>query len=79
MSFKITWNVDQILSGLRQCAAQVANPRNDGYSAWHCKQDLLQVKYSLDKMLRDLPKFASEDDWIKQQEQREVWQHLTKK
>jgi len=79
MGFKISWDVDQILTALRQCAGRAANPRNDGFSAWHCKQDLLQVKHALDRMLRDLPKFAPEDAWIREQEKRQVWQHLISK
>lgn len=79
MGFKVTWDVPKILADLRGCAAQVASPYNDGFSAWHCKQDLLQVKYELDRMLRDLPKFADEDEWIRQQEKRDVWRHLTNK
>lgn len=79
--FKISWDVDQILTALRQCAGQAANARNDGlhHYAWHCKQDLLQVKYELDRMLRNLPKFVPEDAWIREQEKRQVWQHLISK
>lgn len=76
MAFKITWDVSQILTDLRRCAGQVSSPYNDGFSAWHCKQDLLQVKYALDQMLKDLPHFADEDEWIEQQQKQQVWQIL---
>lgn len=79
MGFKISWDVPLILANLRRCAAEAASPYNDGFSAWHCKQDLLQVKYELDRMLRDLPHFADEDEWIRQQEKRDVWRCLTTK
>jgi len=79
MAFKITWDVSQILTDLRRCAAQVSSPYNDGFSAWHCKQDLLQVKYALDQMLKDLPHFADEDEWIEQQQKQQVWKILNQK
>lgn len=79
MGFKITWDVPRILAELRQCAAQVSSPYNDGFSAWHCKQDLLQVKYALDQMLQDLPHFEDEDEWIEQQQKQQVWQILNHK
>lgn len=79
MSFKITWDVARIIADLRACRAQVASPYNDGFSAWGCKQDLLQVKYELDRMLQDLPTFAGEEEYCLEQEKRNVWQALNKK
>ncbi len=79
MGFRITWDVPKTLADLRACAAQVANPYNDGFSQWHCKQDLLQVKYTLDAMLKDLPKFEGEDHYISELEKQQVWLALSKK
>ena len=79
MSFRITWNVAQIVRDLRAAAAQARSPYNDGFSAWHCKQDLLQVKYELDRMLRDLPHFAGEDEYCREQEKQDVWRTLNQK
>lgn len=76
MSFRITWDANQIVGDLRRCAAQVASPYNDGFSAWGCKQDLLQVKYELDAMLKDLPTFADEADYIRELEKKTVWKTL---
>lgn len=78
MSFRITWDSDQIIGDLRRCATQVASPYNDGFSAWGCKQDLLQVKYELDAMLQDLPAFADEADYIRELEKKTVWKTLTR-
>jgi hypothetical protein len=78
MSFRITWDSDQIIGDLHRCATQVASPYNDGFSAWGCKQDLLQVKYELDAMLQDLPAFADEADYIRELEKKTVWKTLTR-
>lgn len=77
MGFKISWDADKIVNELRRCYAQAASPYNDGFSAWHCKRDLLQVKYELDAMLKDLPKFGeAEADWMEQQQKRQMWKEL---
>lgn len=79
MGFKITWDVAKIVSELRACSVAVRSPYNDGFTAWHCKQDLLQVKYTLDAMLQELPKFADEDHYIRELEKQQVWRALNKK
>ena len=79
MTFRITWDAAQIIADLRAAARQAGNPYNDGFTAWGCKQDLLQVKYELDRMLRDLPHFAGEDEYCKQQEKQDVWRALNQR
>ena len=69
----------QIVRDLRAAAAQAGNARNDGFAAWGCKQDLLQVKYMLDDMLKDLPKFSGEEEYITELEKKQVWNAINKK
>lgn len=79
MGFKITWDSAQILRDLRQCAAQAASPYNDGFTAWGCKQDLLQVKYELEQMLQVLPTFAGEEEYVRELEKKTVWKTLNRR
>lgn len=77
MGLKISWDVARILSELRSCSAQAASSYNDGFTAWGCKQDLLQIKHELDNMLRGLPSFGSnEEDFVRELEKRQVWREL---
>lgn len=79
MGFKISWDVARILSELRSCTVQAGSSYNDGFTAWGCKQDLLQIKYELDNMLRGLPSFGSdEEDFVRQLEKRQVWRELNR-
>lgn len=78
MGFKISWDVPKIISDLRSCAAQVSSPYNDGFTGWSCKQDLLQVKYMLDDMIKDLPRFEGEEEYIRELEKQQVWKTLKK-
>lgn len=62
MGFRITWDAAKIISDLHACTAQAASPYNDGYSAWHCKKDLLTIKYALEEMLVRCPTFSHEEE-----------------
>ena len=77
MTYRMTWDVPQILNQLRACAGQVASPYNDGWNSWHCKQDLLQIKYELEQILENLPKFSGEEEFCREQEKRVVWRRLS--
>lgn len=61
MSFKVGWNIDQISRDLYKAYSEAANPRNDGYTAWYCKKDLLRIKYELDHMIERLPNFGDDE------------------
>lgn len=76
MSFKITWDVNQIMSALRACGAQAGSSYNDGFTAWGCKQDLIQVKYYLDDLLSNLPKFHGEEEYVRDLEKQQTWRKL---
>lgn len=79
MGMMIRWDVGQIIRDLRTCAAEVSADRNDGFTQWHCKQDLLQVKYTLDNLLKTLPTFVDEEQYIRDLEKQQVWRAISKK
>jgi hypothetical protein len=73
MAFVKRWNVEDIQRQLSACSAQAGSVYNDGFTGWACKQDLLQVKYELDQMLRTLPTFAGEEEYVRELEKKTVW------
>lgn len=79
MGMKIRWDTAKILGDLRACAAEVASPYNDGFTQWHCKQDLIQVKYVLDNLLKTLPTFVDEEHYVRELDKQQVWQAISKK
>lgn len=83
MSFKITWDSVGIISQLRQCYAQLTSTYNDGFSQWGCKQELYRVKFELDRMLDNSPKFHGEQEWLEEQtverEKQQIWKALNDK
>ena len=62
MSFIKKWSVDDICRQLRAAAHESSDPRNDGWSASGCKQDLFHVKCFLDDLYAGLPNFVGEKE-----------------
>jgi hypothetical protein len=79
MGFVKNWNTDQILIQLHQCAAEMNDWRNEGYSQWSCKQDLYRVKFELDRLLKTSPHFSMEPEWLEEQQKQQVWDMLNDK
>ena len=79
MCFQKRWDVGDIQRQISACSANMNNRYNDGFVQWHCKQDLLIVKYQLDEILRTASKFADEDQFIKQLDKQLVWKRLNEK
>jgi hypothetical protein len=71
------WDVDNILRQLNLCSAQVNSSYNDGFTAWSCKKDLLTVKYHLDQLLSQAPKFSHvEEEFVNEMEKQKTWKAL---
>ena len=71
-----TWNADQIISQCQQMYFGATDPHQDGFTGWHCKQDLLRVKLALDDMLEKCSTFVGEQEWVLEQEQEKMWKVL---
>lgn len=76
---KQDWDVANIISQLQRCNAAVNNTNHTGYVQWPCKQDLYQVKFILDEMLRRAPTFSFEDEWLQEQQKQQTWKILNER
>lgn len=76
MGFRINWDKTQIIRDINSCASQAGSPYNDGFSAWGCKKDLLDIQYHLEETLKRLPKFATEEEYYQEREKQQVWKAL---
>ena len=72
MGYIKNWNVEDIAMQINSAYYVCSDPRQDGFNAWGVKQDLLQIKFLLDDVLRRCPHFSPEDDWIREQEKKKV-------
>lgn len=76
MGYKTSYDIVRALNEIRAAAYECSNSRNDGFVAWGIKQDLYQVKWMLDDLLRDCPTFGPEEEWLREQEQKRIIRYL---
>ena len=72
MGYKTSYDIVRALNEIRLAAYECGNSRTDGFVAWGIKQDLYQVKWMLDDLLKDCPSFAPEQEWVREQEQKKI-------
>jgi hypothetical protein len=65
--------VGDITSQVHSLAREISSPYNDGYTQWHCKQDLYQIKQLVDQALARSPDFGDlEQEWLQTQEKKHI-------
>ena len=73
MGFKKNWEVGDITSQVHSLAREISSPYNDGYTQWHCKQDLYQIKQLVDQALARSPDFGDlEQEWLHEQVKKHI-------
>jgi hypothetical protein len=45
----------------------ITDPRMDGFTTWARKQNLYELKFYLEEMIKRCPKYAPEDEWLEEQ------------
>jgi hypothetical protein len=68
---KICWELDKLYYNC-------SDPRSDGYTAFGYKQDLLKIKYHLNKLLHKCPTFVGETEFVDKLEKDFAWELLKK-
>jgi hypothetical protein len=66
MGFIKRWDVDDIATQLHRMALEANDPRNDGWTARGCKQELYQLKCLIEDIYQKLPTFVGEEEWEKE-------------
>lgn len=77
MGFKLP-DTDGALSILYRAIGEINSPYNDGYTAFEIKKKLYKIKFALDYELQKASKFAGEEEFLKECEQKMVWDTLKK-
>jgi hypothetical protein len=72
MGYVKNWNVDDIVRQLNSAYWNCTDPRQDGFTTWGVKQDLYQIKFILDDLLKRCPEFAPEKEWLREQEKKKI-------
>ena len=78
MGYRKPINVADVLSQLRMTSYECSDIRTDSWVAWGLKQDLYQIKWTLDELIRQCPSFSPEEEWLQEQEQKRLIEILKK-
>lgn len=70
------WNTDQVIGACHQMYLGATDPYMTGFVNWPCKQDLYRVKFAVDEMLAKTSTFVGEEEWLREQEQQQMWKVL---
>ena len=73
------WNVENIIRQINSAYYSCTDPRMDGFVTWGYKQDLYQIKFILDEVLRKCPTYSGEEEWLREQEKNLVVKILKEK
>jgi hypothetical protein len=76
MTYTKRWSVDDIVRQINSAYYTCSDPRQDGFTTWGIKQDLYQIKFILDDIIKKCPTYAPEDEWLKEQEQKKIIKYL---
>ena len=55
---------------------EMRSTMNDGFIQWGMKQDLYELKWLIDQILKDSPTFAGEQEFVIEHEKDVVWKTL---
>lgn len=76
MGYKHRYDIMEAYSQIRAAAAEMNDSRNDGFICWGVKQDLYQLKWFLDDILKNSSTFGPEEGWLREQEQKRIVRYL---
>jgi hypothetical protein len=76
MGFRKPLEIDDLKMQLMRAHGSICSPYNDGYVGWATKQELYQIKFLLDEMLKQQPTFSGEDEWLEEQSKKHMWSEL---
>ena len=77
MGFQLP-NTQNAISILSKALLEVNSPYNDGMTAFEIKKDLYKITFFLEYELRRASTFAGEEEFLKECEQKMMWDTLKK-
>ncbi len=78
MGYKKEWDINSIRHQLWLMSYECGSRYNDGFTQWAIKQDLYELKWLVDDLIKDAPHFSMEDEWLKEKEQEQIVEILKK-
>jgi hypothetical protein len=76
MGYRKPLDPSSIKMELLKAHGEICSPYNDGYTSWQTKQELYEIKFLLEEMLKRQPSFSGEDEWLEEQHKKQMWSEL---
>jgi hypothetical protein len=64
MGYKMSWSVSRIKGDLQMMTYECRHMRNDGFTQFGIKKDLMEIKFLLEDLLETCPTFVGEEEWL---------------
>lgn len=76
MGFRKPLDYNTLHHNIYIAGVELNSQRNDGFIQWEIKQDLYRLKWLIDDIIRQSPKFVDEEEFLNEHEKAEVWRAL---
>ena len=78
MGFKKSLNSEDIMSQIQSTAIEIRSPYNDGFVSLALKQDLYKLQFFLDDVIKNLPEFTEEAEFLDELSKIKIYRILKK-
>lgn len=76
MGFKKPIEKNDVVMQMTAAYSYINSPYSDGFTAWYTKQELYEIKFVLDEILKRCPEFSGETEWLEEQNKKQMWSEL---
>jgi hypothetical protein len=78
MGFSKPMDYNSVHHQIYLAGVELHSPYNDGYVTFEIKKDLYKIKWLLDEIMADAPKYSGEEEFLKEHDQKKMWRTLSK-
>ena len=78
MGFRKPMDYNSVHHQIYLAGVELHSPYNDGYVTFEIKKDLYKIKWLLDEIMADAPKYSGEEEFLKEHDQKKMWRTLSK-
>ena len=76
MGHRKPMDMNSVKHQIYMTGVEMQSKYNDGFTQWMMKQDLYQLKWLIDQIMKDSPTFAGEEEFVAEHEKDVMWKML---
>jgi hypothetical protein len=78
MGYTRSYSITKAAQEINSAVYDATDSRMDGFVCWGAKQDLYRLKWLIEDAIKRCPHFSVEEEWLKEQEQKQLLDLLRK-